>query len=162
MPPFSSARSISGDQRAGRREADGAVELLRRLLLGPADPRGAELARQLLVPLRAREDIHLALPVPRDLQDDVRRRAEAVQAEPKALSVSRRAARPDAASPQRAIADDPRAEQRRGFVIAVALRDRIREIRRDARELSEAAVRVEPRELRLLAEIFISRDAEPT
>ena len=58
--------------------------------------------------------MHAPALVDRDLGDDVRRGAEAVQAE--LLRV--------AAQAQSAVADQPRAQQRRGLVVGVAVRDK--------------------------------------
>src|SRR6185503_11184986 len=82
--------------------------------------------------------------VDRDLADDVRGGAEAVQ--PDALGV--------AAHPQRAVADQARAEERRGLEIAVALgqREAVARVGGDPRGV--AAVDVEAREPGADAEVL--------
>ena len=72
----------------------------------------------------------------RDLRDDVRRGAEAVQAEP--LGVAGEA--------QRAIADQPRAQERRRLEVAEAVRDRKAEALVGDSPLRVAAVDVVARE----------------
>ena len=102
-------RQRLGDELAGGREDDRGVELLRPLADG-AGPRGAELARQRLRRLVAGpgEGEDAASFVAGELRDDVRRGAEAV--EPEALAV--------AGGAERAVADQPRAEERRQLRVA--------------------------------------------
>ena len=97
------------DELAGGGEDDRRVELLGRRAERVAGPLGAELERELpcrLVP-RSREREHPAPLVPGDLDHDVSRRAEAVEAEPLgrrrpvAASGSRSARRRGAAPPGR-------------------------------------------------------------
>ena len=94
-----------GDELAGGGEEDRGVELFRRPLVGATRPLRAELTGERLAAgvagLREGEDPPTL--VARDLGDDVRRGAEAVQ--PESLGVSR--------EPQRAVADQAGAEERR-------------------------------------------------
>ena len=92
------------DEPADRSEDDRRIELLGWALVGAARPLGPELSRERL-PLgvsRLREGEDSASLVTRDLRDDVRRRAEAVQADP--LGVAGEA--------KRAVADQAGAEER--------------------------------------------------
>ena len=134
------------DERADGREQDRGVELLRRLAVGAAGPLGAELARERLRLLVARagegED---APPLrPRDLRDDVRGGPEAVEAEP--LRVAR--------EPERAVADQPGAEERRRLQVGVPVRDREAEALVGDRPFRVAAVEVVAGEARPLAEVL--------
>ena len=100
------------DELAGRGEDDRRVELLgRRARAGPLRAERAGERLRLVVAL-ARHGEHAAALAPRDLRDDVRRGAEAVQAEP--LGVAGEA--------QRAVADQPGAEERRRLEVAEARR----------------------------------------
>ena len=84
-----------------------------------------------------------------DLADDVRRGAEAVQ--PQALGV--------AGQTQRAVADQPGAEKRRGLQIGESVRDREAEAMVGHSELGEAAVDVVTREARVVAEVLAAAGA---
>src|SRR5713226_2429663 len=83
-PPFATASSAAGTSGPGRREDDRRVEFLRRTLVGGAGPLGAELERQRLRRLvpRTREGEDAPALAARELRDDVRGGAEAVEAEP--------------------------------------------------------------------------------
>src|SRR6185503_21314711 len=89
--------------------------------------------------------------VDRDLADDVRGGAEAVQ--PDALGV--------AAHPQRAVADQARAEERRGLEVAVALgqREAVARVGDGARRV--AAVDVEAGESPADAQVLAAAAAVP-
>ena len=116
-PPLPTAAERGGNQLAGGGEDDRAVELLRRALQRAAGPLGAELAGEVLRARRrpARVNANTLRPSSAgDLGDDVRRGAEPVEADPRAV----------AGKPQRAVADQPGAEQRRDLEIAVALGQR--------------------------------------
>src|SRR5437867_3712298 len=101
---------------------------------------------------RTRGDKHFALPVPGNLDGNVRRCAETIETEP--------LLRTHAAQPQRAETDDSGAEQRRGFGIGKTLRDFHRKRRRHDGKLSVAAVDVETGEPRALAQILPVAPAE--
>ena len=105
-PPLRTARKRDGHERADGSEQDRRVERLWRRLVGAARPGRAEAAREALRRLVAwpRERQDLAPLMAADLRDDVRRRAEAVKADP--LARPRRL--------QAAPADQSGAEQRRG------------------------------------------------
>ena len=94
-----------GDERAHRGEDDRRVERLGARRQRVARPLRAEPLRERLrcLVLRAREREHAPALVHGDLADDVRGRPEAIEAE--ALAV--------AGQPQRAVADQPAAQQRR-------------------------------------------------
>src|SRR5260370_39076172 len=105
-----------GHQRADRWEGEGGVEQRGRRFQRRPGPVRAEIARD---PLGKRiagpgEGIALAALEHRDLGDEVRRRAESIEAEPPRI----------ARHAQRAMSDEPRAEQRRGLGVPVALRQR--------------------------------------
>ena len=142
-----------GDERADRREQDRGVELLRRRPGRVACPLDAELERERLrrLVLRAREREHAPALVPRDLRDDVRRGAEAVEPEP--LGVAGHA--------QRAVADQPGAEERRRLLVGVALRNRHAVALVGDGELRVAAVQVVAGEARAVAEVLASAQAVP-
>ena len=121
-PPGASAAQRRRHERADGREDDRGVELLRRRGAdrSPAHSQPSERANACAaVVAGAGEGEHAPPLVERDLADDVRRGAEAVEAE--ALGV--------AGHPQRAVADQPGAEQRRGLEVAVAVGQREAEAR---------------------------------
>src|SRR5215831_2680801 len=129
-----------------RREDDRGVELLRRRLVGAPRPLRSEPPRERLS-LRiswACEREHAAPLVERDLDDDVRRRTEAVQAE--ALGVAREC--------ERAVADQAGAEQRRELEVGRSLGKREAEALVRHGELGVAAVPVVAGELRVIAEVL--------
>ena len=126
-------------QRRGHELADGGeddrrVELLGRGPQRVARPLAAELQREGLrgVVVGAREGEDAPALVQRDLADDVRAGAEAV--EPEALRVAGHA--------QRAVADEPRAQQRRGLEVAEALgqREGVARVGHGARRVAAVAV----------------------
>ena len=106
-------RQRFGNEAADRREDDRRVERLGRRLVRSAGPGHAHASRERLrlVVAGRRERVHLAPVVQRDLRDDVRRRAEAVQPEPADLLRSGHAIR--------AVADQAGAQQRRRVDVAV-------------------------------------------
>ncbi len=116
VPPFRVAANAAGTKRPDRGENEGGVERLGRRLVGAAGPHRAEAAREILRLLvaRAGEGEDLAALVARDLRDDVRGRAKAVDAD--ALAVTGQS--------QRAVADQAGAQERRRLDIAVARVDR--------------------------------------
>ena len=87
--------------------------------------------------------------VPRELRDDVRRRAEPVDPEPRGV----------ADGCPGAVPDEPRAEERRGLGVAVALRDRERVPGVRDGGLGVAAVALVPGEPRARAEVLAAGDA---
>ena len=140
-------------ERADRREDDRRVELLRRPVLRRARPLGPERAgeRRRRVVARAREGEHAPALVDGDLADDVRGGAEAVEPEP--LRV--------AGHPQRPVADQAGAQQRRGLAVAEAVRQREAEALVGHRVLGEAAVDVAAREARPHAQVLAPAAAVP-
>ena len=150
VPPGATARSATGTSSpAGAKmiaASSGSGDGLARLgdlgaALGVARPRGAELEREALGLGVARPGEREDAPalVRGDLADDVGRGAEAVEAEP--LRV--------AAEPQRPVADQPGAQQRRRLEVRVALRDR------------EAVALVGDRQLRVAAVELVAGEAGP-
>ena len=139
-------------QRADWRENNGRIEFLRRCFIRSARPDGAETDREFprLRISRARESENVPALMPRDLGHDVRRRAKAVKAE--SLRISRFA--------ERAVADQPRAEQRRCAHIIVAVRNSKTETRIGRDVLGIAAVDRVAAEARPPAEILAARAAE--
>src|SRR5919204_145419 len=97
----------------------------------------------------ASECEHARALMARDLRHDVRRGAEAVEAEP--FGITRQ--------PQGPVADQPGAEQRRRLQVRVALRDRDAEALVGGGELRVAAVPVVAGEASLVAEVLASRAA---
>ena len=142
------------NELAGGREDDHRVELLGRARERVAGPHGSERARErlrLFVPC-ARPGEHPATLADRDLADDVGGRAEAVQPDP--LRV--------AGEPQRAVADEPGAEERRRLLVGVAVRDREAVALVRDRELGVAAVEVVAGEAGAVAEVLAAGQAEAT
>jgi hypothetical protein len=109
-------RQCRRHQGPDRRENEGCVEHLGRHLVRTAGPHGTEAAGEILRRRVARsgEGENPAALVARHLRQDVRRRAETVDAERFAV----------ARQPQCAVADQASAEQRRRLDIAEGLRDR--------------------------------------
>jgi hypothetical protein len=140
------------NQSADGREDDRRVQRLGRQLVRGARPLDAERARQLLALRVARpgEREHAPPLVPRDLRDDVRRGAEAVEPEP--LAVAR--------EPERAIADQPGAEERRELQRRVVLRQPEAVARVGNRKLRVAAVQVVAGEAGAQAEVLAAAAAE--
>ena len=149
---FADVTQGGGDERAHRSEDDHRVELVGRAGERVPRPGGAERARELLclVVTCARACVDLASLRDRDLADDVGGRAEAVQ--PDALGV--------AGEPQRAVPDQPRAEERRGLLVRVALGDREAEALVGDDVLCVSPVAVVAGEARAVAEVLGSRPAE--
>jgi hypothetical protein len=138
-------------QRADGREDDRRVELLRRLLVRAAGPGGAEIAREPLALLvaGAGERKDLAALVGRDLRDYVGGGAEAVEAQ--AFGV--------AAHAEGAVADQARAEQRRGLEVRVTFGDRETEAPFGHRALRVSAVYLVAGEAGVVAEVLPVRAA---
>src|SRR5207244_11758301 len=132
------------NELAGGREDDRGIELLRHRIADCSGPLGAERARKGLtvVVARTREGEDAPSFVPRDLRHDVGGGAEAVQAEP--LGVPGR--------PQRAMADQAGAEERRRLLVGVALGNRKAEALVGDGVLGVAAVEVVAGEPGLAAE----------
>ena len=140
-----------GHERAGGREDQRGVERLRSRPVRVARPLGAQRQRQLprAGVARAREGEHAPAFMHRDLADDVRGRTEAVQPEPHAV----------AGQPQRAVADQPAAQQRRRLEVRVPVGQREDEALVGDRVLGVAAVDVAPGEARVLAQVLAARAA---
>ena len=150
-PPRASARRAAGTSSPDRREDDRGVELLRPRLVRRARPLAAELEREPRgrVVSRPHEAEHAPSFVTRDLDDDVRRGAEAVEPEP--LGIAREA--------QRAVADQPGAEERRHLQVVVLVRQRQAVALVGDDPLRVAAVEVVAREARRLAEVLAAGEA---
>ena len=101
--------------------------------------------RLLLVTMRALENSHL--------RREVRRRSEAVDAEPPA--------RRDLRSAERPVADDSRTQERSRFVVGELLRKCVGVGLVDHRHLGEASVVVPPGEARGEAQVLLAAPAEP-
>ncbi len=141
------------DELSGRREHDHRVELLRRARERVAGPGGSEGAgeRLSLGVVRASAGEDPAALGDGDLADDVRRGAEAVEAD--ALAV--------AGEPERAVADEPRAEQRRSLLVRIAGGNREAVALVGDGELRVAAVEVVAGEAGAVAEVLAPCEAEP-
>ena len=98
---------------------------------------------------RPDEAEHAPSLVPRDLDDDVGGGAEAVEPEPFGV----------AGQAERAVADEPGAEERRGLQVVVLLRDREAVALVGHDPLRVAAVEVVAREAGRLAEVLAAREA---
>ena len=147
MPPFLTARSAAGDQGAHGSEDDGCIEVAGRPLVRAARPMASERARE---HLRRRisgpcEGINAAAFPERDLRDNVRRRTEAINAEPPAFSCHF----------QRTVSDEARAKQGRRLRIAVRVGDREREGRVGDGVIRETAVSLVAGEFGVIAEVFL-------
>src|SRR4029078_10386475 len=100
------------------------------------------------------EGIDLAALMARHLRHDVRRGAKAVDGEPRRLPRNRLARHLE-----RTIADQPCAEQRGGFRVAIAFRNRKDIARVGNRVLGIAAVDLVAGETRIVAKILAARPA---
>src|SRR5215208_750128 len=139
------------NQRPDRREDDGRIEFLRRELGRAPSPRSPELAREALALLVAIPGERKDLPalMQGHLDDYVGGGAEAVEAE--AFGV--------AGHPQGAIADQARAQQRRGLEIRVAFGERKAEPVVGGGILGVAAVYLVAGEAGIVAQVLPSRAA---
>ena len=151
VPPLASARSAIGTSAPTGAKTIAASSGSGGAAPDAPGPLGAEPAceARARVVAGAREREHPAPLVAGDLADDVRRGAEAVEAE--ALGV--------AGHPQGAVADEPRAQQRRGLEVRVAVGDREAEALVGDRVLGEAAVEVAAGEARAVAQVLAARAA---
>ena len=149
--PLALARSAAVISAPDRGEDDRPVELLRRRFIGGTGPLGPQLAgerlRLLVAPAGEGEDT--AAFVDRHLAEDVGGGAEPV--EPDTLRL--------ADQPQRPVADQPGAEQRRRLQVRVAVGDREAEALVGDRDLGVAAVDVVAGELRVVAEVLAAAAA---
>src|ERR687890_2765584 len=138
-------------QRAHGGEDYGRVELLGRGLARAPNPRGAQLAREILALLVAvpgeREDLSALMD--RYLDDYVGGGTEAVEAEPSGV----------ARGPQGAVADQARAQQRRGLEVRVALGEGEAEAVVGHGVGGVAAVHLVPGEPGVVAEVLPAREA---
>ena len=146
VPPLRVAASAAGTRPPTGAKRIAASSASRRRLVGAARPVRAEiLGETLRGPVaRPREGVDLAALVPRHLRHDVRRRAETVDAEMLRL----------AGHAQRAVADQPGAEQRRGLDVGVEVRDREDEAGIRQRVVRIAAVEGVAGESREVAEVL--------
>src|SRR5438128_4925452 len=136
---------------AGRREDDGRVEWVGWRRVRVAGPVRTEVEGKLLAGFvaRTRERIGALAPVPRHLDDDRRRRSETVNA--KSRSVPGHAQGP--------VADEARAQKRRGLQVGVALGNRKAEPAVRDRVVGIAAVDLITREPSAVAKVFAPRQA---
>ena len=142
------------DELAGRREENGRFQRDARVLLGGARPDRSHPARQLPVTLLAREGVHLAAPVQRDLDRQVRGGAEPEEAQAPPGT--------DLREPQRPIPDDPGAQKRSGLPRRESVRKAVDPLRPRGRARGVSAVTVPAREGRPFAQVLPSRHAEAT
>ena len=137
VPPRRQPRERERDELAGGRERHRRVERRRRGARPPTPGPDRSHASRASSRWRclAREGVHLAAPVPRDLDGEVGRGPEAEEAEP--------SARRDSGEPQRAVADDARRRAEGPLRVAGnARRQRIRPARVGGEALRVAAVAV--------------------
>ncbi len=139
-------------EAARGRKDDGCIEPVWRLITGIARPLRPQFQCQPPVPLRPREGGHLAAPMPRDLDRDVRRGSEAVQAQPLG------ALRPG--DPQRPQADDPGAQQRRGLERVHIGPDMVGKVRLRDHRGCEAAIHIPASEACAFAQVLLPASAE--
>src|SRR5260370_24080585 len=100
------------------------------------------------MPLVASERVHFHAPVPRHLNGYVRRRAEAIEAQPSASL--------QLAMAETTESDDPSAQQRRCLLIGKLVRNRVDEILRRDYILGVASVDGIAGELRMLAQVLFT------
>ena len=119
-----------------------------------AGPRRAQFQGEVLLGLGAAEHENPAVRIamPDHLQHQVRRCAEAGQAE--VLPVLQ------PAQPQRPVADRAGAEQRRGLGVGETIRDAVGEALRDNHQFGVTAVRITSRGAEVSAQVFPARPAE--
>src|ERR1700738_4734039 len=147
-PAWTYAGERGGNERADGRKHNGGIEPLARPLVRAAGPHRAEFAREALagcIP-RAREREHAPALPPGQLGEQMRRGAEAIEAEVARL----------ARDTVGAIADEPRAQQRRQFGGRRLARQRQTVARIGEHLLRVAPVAAVPREARLLTQILAS------
>src|ERR1700730_6696158 len=133
-------------QLAGRGEQDRRVELVWRGPPRRADPIGAQRLGEFLMAPAAAHHEHAASPMLQHLDRDMRRAAEAVKADGRA--------RPNLRALDRAKADYPRAQKRRGGLVAERVGQRVGKIFAHDHELGIATVVVVAGETSAGAEIF--------
>ncbi len=152
-PALDRGAQRGGHERPDRREDNRRIQGLRRLDIGAAGPDRAQLPRERLRLIVAGpgEGVDLLPLVNRHLGQDVRRRAEAVEAQ--ALHVV-------AGEPIGAVADQTRAEQRRGLRRVGDARHREGVALMGHGVFRVAAIQRVACELRMLAEILLLAPAE--
>jgi hypothetical protein len=131
---------------AGRCKDDRSVQFVRRLVHRAADPHRAQFMGQRPMLFLERTNIHRTTPRTRNLNRDMRARAEPIEAE--AL------ARLDTAEPQGAIPDDAGTQQRCRFLVREPRRQRICVTSRHDRIVRIAAVDLVAGEGRAQAQIL--------
>src|SRR6266536_6018836 len=141
-----------GHERSYGGEDDGGVELDRQGIARRSRPGGAEIEGEPPPGGLAGGDVDGTAPVPSDLQRDVGGRAEAVESEAPASG--------HPAPPERAIADDAGAEERRGLGVVEQGWNDIGEGFWDAGILGVAAIVGPARVGRVRAEVFAVPGAE--
>ena len=141
-----------GHQRADRSKDDSRVQHRRRRLIRRTSPHRAKLAREILCLgiAWAGESVNLATLPACNLRNDVRRGAKPVQSEPPRLS----------SHAQRAVPNQPRAQQWRSLDVAIPRRHRKTESLIGQCEFAVAAIDVVTGEARLRAQIFAPRSTE--
>ena len=140
------------NQVAGRSEEDGGIQRIRRLLLGAPGEGRAQLKGQAARFRRPRHHVHAGAPVEGDLCRQMRGSAEAVDPQP--------AADGQLGAAERAVADDPRAQQGRRLLVREARREPVGEVLGHGDEFRVAAVAVPAREHGGEAEVLFSAQAE--
>ena len=132
---------------AYRRKDDSRIKFFRRQVVRAAGPNRTEVESEFFCffVCGPGESIDFPLLIRRHLRDDVRGSAEALNAEPLAVPYFN----------QTSVSDQTRAQKRRGFRIAIEIWDRKTEALIVDSTFGIAAVERVPRELRLVAEIFL-------
>src|SRR6185437_15233200 len=130
---------------------DRGVHRLRWIVVGASYPLGAKLYGKSSMFFFSRGDDHLHSPMSRDLNTNVAGGSESVDGE--------RVARAQVGETQRAESDDACAQQRRGFLIAKALGNRIDELLRRGQILGITAIHGPSGEQRIGTEILASARA---
>jgi hypothetical protein len=148
IEPFERDRNDLARRREQRRRVEGHARVVPRV----AHPGRPHLAGELTVTLLAREDEHLAAEVSGDREDEVCRRTESEEPEPRAS--------PRAGEPQRSIADHSGTEKRRGLPRREPRRQAVRRSGGSGHPLGVAAVPVAAREPRPPAEVLAAGRAE--
>src|SRR5690348_13313510 len=140
-----------GNYFSSRGEDNRGVELFRRGIERSTGPSRAQLKRKLLVASVARRSIDLDVPVSRNLNGDVRRRAESIESQPPAFL--------DPREPQASKSNNSGAKQGRGLLIGKSLRNRVNKILRRNDVFRVTAIDGVSGERRTVAKIFFAPPA---
>jgi len=136
------------NQFTSRSENDRGIQFLRRFGVTRARPFGSQFSRKGPMPLVARECEHARTPIFRNLDRDVRRRAESIKSE--------RLAAFDFRNAQTTKSDDARTQQRRSLQILKSVRQFVDEVFARDDVFRVAAVDCVAGKSRCVAQIFFA------